>query len=636
MERHIIPCIILTLTVVSPCESDRSFTIDHERKVFLKDGQPFRFLSGEMHYFRVPKEYWRDRLNKIKMAGLDVVASYIEWSSHEPEPGVYNFDDIYDLEGFLREIKNQGLLAILRPGPFIGAERDYGGFPYWLLKDRYDRYHRSSDKDFLKAVDNWFGKLLPILRRHLYKNGGPIIAVQVENEYGHYYRCDKSYMEHLISLMEKHMGKDVVYFRADFPYTEKYECDKARDILVAGDMADNADVARSFATIKRANPRPGPIFVAEYYTGWKDYWGWWHNRRGREPVLTKLEEMMKRNASVNLYMFVGGTNFGFKAGSGGGCPVTTSYDYEAPVAEHGDVRITYHAVRALASYYLGRETEGPLLLHPPKLHLGAVQLSDYVSLEDVMDHFRQKNWLIRKETYSPRYFKDLGQDYGYVVYRTKVNTSVTGLGTVSMAFFVDRAYLRVDGKLYKFYGRCVSTGKKQLEQRIPLKTGDDLAFLTENIGRECYDFSAEPIEKGIRWIYLNDVPMKNWTMEAVPMNKKRDVDELFNIVRRKGDGKVPGFFHGTFTLPKGQKPLDTFLDPRGWGKGVAFINGVNLGRYWPGVGPQVTLYVPGPYLKPHPEENRLMLFETEEAPATLTVSLVNKPLLDANIETPKY
>lgn len=634
MEHHIKLYIILTLTVAIRCKSDRSFIIDHQRKEFLKDGEPFRILSGEMHYFRVPKAYWRDRLNKVKMAGLNTVAFYIEWSSHEPEPGVYNFIENSDLEAFLGEVKDQGLLGIARAGPYICGERDNEGFPYWLPGDHHNMAYRSTDEDYLVAVDSWFEKLLPILGRHLYKHGGPIIAVQVENEYGHYSKCDKGYMEHLLTVMEAYLGKDVVYFRADFPYRKKYECDKVRDILVAGDMADDFGVTRAFEAMNEANPKPAPMFFIEYYTGWMDYWGWADNFKVRKRVVKTFEKMMKLNASVSFYMFIGGTNFGFTSGSSGNCPLTTSYDYGGPVAEHGDIRKIYHDIREIASKYLGSVPVGPVYGSDPKLFLGAVQMSDYVSLEDVMTHFREKNWLLRKDSVKPLTFEEMHQGYGFLVYRTKVNITVTGSAVLEMPKLSDRAYIRAGGKLYIFYSHAVSGKETKVEKTIPVETGDNLAIVVENMGRAIYH-AGSPDRKGLFKAILNGSELLNWTMEAVPITKNRDITELLDIVRRKGNGTVPGFFHGTFTLPANQKPLDTFLDPRGWRKGIAFINGINLGRYWPVAGPQVTLYVPAPFLRPHPEENRLILFETEKAHRNRTVMLVNRPLLDANIESPE-
>ncbi|XP_075527753.1 beta-galactosidase-like [Dermacentor variabilis] len=627
-------CANFLLNHVIRCSESRSLVVDHTRAIFLKDGQPFRFVAGEMHYFRVPRAYWKDRLYKIKMAGLNTVAFYIEWSGHEPEPGVHNFLDEYDLDAFLKEIKDQGLLAIARPGPYICGERDNGGFPYWLLRDQPKMIYRSMDKHFIAAVDRWFAKLLPMLVPHLYRNGGPIFAVQVENEYGHYGKCDLAYMEHLLTVMESHMGKDVVYYRTDFPFAFFYTCDKVRDILVAGNVPSSYNVATVFGVMKGANPKPAPMVVIEFYTGWMDYWGYAHNAKNKDAVLDPFKVMMTHNASVTFYMFVGGTNFGFKSAKGNTYPLTTSYDYGAPVAEGGDMRSIYYDIRNLTTNYLGHVPSGDMPQNLTKLNVGAIRLDEHISLEEVMDHFRSKEWLEQKQSVDLLTFEAMRHDYGFLIYRTTVKVYTLGTALLYLPALRDRAYVRTGGKQFVFYNHAVSFGTVKLLDTIPVKQGDNLSILVENMGRECYGVINHDM-KGLTQAYLGGIVLKNWTIEAVPINKNRDISEILRIVRRQGDGSVPGFFHGTFTLKEGQNPSDTFLNPSGWIKGFAFINGFNLGRYWPPTGPQVTLYVPAPYMRPHPEENRLLLFETEGAPVNRTVMLVDKPLLDDDIAHPR-
>ncbi|XP_050042169.2 beta-galactosidase-like [Dermacentor andersoni] len=626
-------CANFLLNHVIQCSEGRSLVVDHTRAIFLKDGQPFRFLAGEMHYFRVPKAYWKDRLYKIKMAGLNAVAFYIEWSGHEPEPGVHNFRDEYDLDAFLKEIKEQGLLAIARPGPYICGERDNGGLPYWLLRENPNMIYRSSHASFVAAVDRWFAKLLPMLVPHLYRNGGPIFAVQVENEYGHYFLCDLGYMRHLITVMETHMGTDVVYYRTDFPVGIYYSCDWVRDILVAGNIPSGYDVATVFSIMQRANPKPAPMVVPEFYTGWMDHWGWSHFHETKDSILDPFKRMMAHNASVTFYMFVGGTNFGFKSAKANSYPLTTSYDYEAPVAEDGDMRPIYYDIRHLATNYLGHVPSGEMPQNTTKLNVGLVKVNEHISLEEVMNHFRSKEWLKLKQSVDPLTFESMRHDYGFLIYRTTVNLDTQGTAWLFLPKLNDRAYVRVGYKQFIFYNHMVSYGMPKLFEKIPVKKGDSLSILVENMGRECYGYTNHNV-KGLTEVRLGSYVLKNWTIEAVPINTNRDINEILRIVRRQGDGSVPGFFHGTFTLKQGQNPADTFLNPSGWIKGFAFINGFNLGRYWPAAGPQVTLYVPAPYIKPHPEENQLLLFETEGAPANRFVKLVDKPLLDADIFNP--
>ncbi|XP_049275296.1 beta-galactosidase-1-like protein [Rhipicephalus sanguineus] len=280
------------------CPKQRSLVIDQTRAIFLKDGQPFQFVAGEMHYFRVPRAYWKDRL-------------YSRWSGHEPEPQVYNFENNHDLVAFLA-----GLLAVARPGPYIFAERDNGGFPYWLLRNHPQVEYMTTDRNFTAAVDRWFGKLLPMLVPHLYRNGGPTSAVQVDNKHDHYGKCDLPYMEHLLTVMESHMGKDLVYVRTDFAEVKYYACDRVRGIVVAGNMSPHYSLSDAFDGMKQANPKPAPSVVVEYNTGCMDYWGFSHNYKTKDAILNTYKIMIAQNTSVVMYMFVGGTNFGFKSGKG--------------------------------------------------------------------------------------------------------------------------------------------------------------------------------------------------------------------------------------------------------------------------------------------------------------------------------
>ncbi|KAL1444998.1 hypothetical protein MTO96_045264 [Rhipicephalus appendiculatus] len=363
--------------------------------------------------------------------------------------------------------------------------------------------YRTSDKSYTAAVDRWFGKVLPMLVPHLYRNGGPIFAVQVENEYGHYGKCDLPYMEHLLNVMESFLGKDLVYIRTDFPNATLYACDKVRDVVVAGNLVSDYSVESSIKTMKQANPKPAPSVIMEFYTGWMDYWGYSPSFVKKSKILNTYKSLMTYNASVTFYMFIGGTKLRFQIG------------------------------------YLGHVPEGEMPTNTTKLKIGTVQLNDYISLEDMMEHFRKKGWLQQKKSVDPLTFEQMNHDYGFLMYRTTVNVVTWGTAQLWFPYLRDRAYVRAGGKLFSFYN--------------------------------------------------------------------------YN----------------------GQRPADTFLDPRGWIKGFAFINGFNLGRYWPVSGPQVTLYLPGVYLRPHPEENQLLLFETEEAPTNRTVMLVDKPILDADIPRPR-
>ncbi|XP_054931313.1 beta-galactosidase-like isoform X3 [Dermacentor andersoni] len=527
-------CIQMTIS-----GNDRTFVIDHENKRFLKDGQPFRYVAGEMHYFRVPRAYWKDRLHRIKMAGLNAVSFYIEWSGHEPEPGQYNFEDMYDLDAFLKEVKEQDLLAIVRPGPNISGDRDNGGLPYWLHIEQPNMKYRVLDSEFRHHLDSrWIIKLCTVLSPYTYNKAGPVIAVQVEHLYGVYGACDHLYMEHLLTMLEVRLGREMVFFRGDPATKSYYDCDKVREILVTAYMAPTAIPAVVAATVAAAQHLQVP----------KD------------------------------------------------------------------------------------DPPGP----SRKMEIGPIPLDKYVSLDEVMAHFRGQKWLKRKESAEPLSFENLGQAFGFVLYSTTVTFATAAKALLQLEGLSDRAYVYgKGGEVSVFYSFAVSGQVVKIQDYVPAGINQTLSILVENMGREAHSQTfANP--KGFKSAKLNYVLLKNWAVEAVPLATAEDINRVQQLLQKKDKGGVPGFFHGVFQLPEGQQPLDTFLDPTNWTKGVAFVNGVNLGRYWPVTGPQITLYVPGPFLKPHPEENSVMLFETQGAPPRdRTVRFVDKPRVNVTVLYPK-
>ncbi|XP_075527755.1 beta-galactosidase-like [Dermacentor variabilis] len=671
----------------------RTFLIDHENKRFLKDGQPFRYVAGEVHYFRVPRAYWKDRLHRIKMAGLNAVSFYIEWSGHEPEPGQYNFEDMYDLDAFLKQVKEQDLLAIVRPGPYISGDRDNGGLPYWLHREQPNMKYRVLDSEFLHHLDRWIMKLCAVLSPHTYNKAGPVIAVQVEHLYGVNGACDHLYMEHLLTMLQVRLGREMVFFRGNPATKSYYDCDKVRDILVTAYMTPTEIPAVVASIVASAQVEPGPLVISEYYTGNTDCWGWPHKVVAPQTLLQTFKTLMAMNASVSLYMFHGGTNFGFTAGSREKRPVVSSYDYEAPLSEAGDPNAFYYDIRRAISpfkeyqailhamFATAQECQACIMFEhaycaasqlqtnaatendftcdtcvtvcavfpqylqvpkddPPgpsrKIEIGPVALDKYASLDEVMAHFRGQNWLKRKQSAEPLTFENLGQAFGFVLYSTTVTFATAAKALLQLEGLSDRAYVYgKGGEVSVFYSFAVSGQVVKVQNYVPTGINQTLSILVENMGRESLSKTfANP--KGFKSAKLNYVLLKNWDVEAVPLTTAEDINRVQQLLQKEDKGGVPGFFHGVFKLPEGQQRLDTFLDPTNWTKGVAFVNGINLGRYWPVTGPQITLYVPGPFLKPHPEENSVMLFETQGAPPRdRTVRFIDKPRVNVTILYPK-
>ncbi|XP_032336177.1 beta-galactosidase-1-like protein isoform X4 [Camelus ferus] len=344
-----LPSLLLPLlTLLLPQADSGSFVVDRDHDRFLLDGAPFRYVSGSLHYFRVPRVLWADRLFKMRMSGLNAIQFYVPWNYHEPEPGVYNFNGSRDLFAFLREATLANLLVILRPGPYICAEWDMGGLPAWLLRN--PKIHlRTSDPDFLAAVDSWFKVLLPKIYPWLYHNGGNIISIQVENEYGSYRACDMNYMRHLAGLFRALLGDKILLFTTDGP--EGLKCGSLQGLYTTVDFGPADNMTKTFALLRKYEPH-GPLVNSEYYTGWLDYWGQNHSTRSIPAVTKGLENMLKLGASVNMYMFHGGTNFGYWNGAdekGRFLPITTSYDYDAPISESGDPTPKLFAIRNVIS-----------------------------------------------------------------------------------------------------------------------------------------------------------------------------------------------------------------------------------------------------------------------------------------------
>jgi beta-galactosidase len=445
----------ILICIVCLCAA-RNFTHDSKNGVFLKDGKPFRYISGDLEYFKVPSVHWKDRLNKYKLAGLNTIQTYIEWRSHEPEKGQYDFSGDNDVVNFLKLANETGLLVVLRPGPFVNAERDNGGLPYWLQGNNPNMVIRSADESYLKEVDQWFSVLFPKLVPLLYKNGGPIITVQVENEFGFYgvlsndlKLCDTKYKNHLKDLFIKYLGNDVVLFTVDGLTPEFQKCGSVEGVFATTDFGIGTDPKAAFANQKLHNGF-GPYVNSEYYTGWIEIWEWAHPLRSTKIVVDHFDTMLSMNASVNIYPFHGGTSFGFNPGANIGeentfQPETTHYDFDAPLNEAGDPTEKFAAFREV----IGKYEPLPKIALPtasPKMELPAITLTPIASIFD--------NLLLSEPTASksPLTFEQLKLGHGFVRYSTTINFDPTNPSVLSLneTGLRDRALIFVN-EVYIYY-----------------------------------------------------------------------------------------------------------------------------------------------------------------------------------------
>ena len=608
----------------------RSFTIDYENDCFLKDGEPFRYISGSFHYFRVPRFYWKDRLMKMKAGGLNAVQTYIAWNVHEPVQGQYNFDGDADFVSFIELANSLGLLVIVRAGPYICAEWDFGGFPAWLLNDTSIALRSSKDKRYLDAVDSWMSVVLPKVRPLLYANGGPVISVQVENEYGSFFVCDHDYMTHLEQVFRKYLGDDVILFTVDSDWQFLLSCGTIPSLYATVDFGPDTDPESAFAVMRKFSAK-GPLVNSEFYTGWIDYWGEKHQTKAAALVAKSLDKILSMNASVNIYMYEGGTNFGFMNGANYNLllyqPIPTSYDYDAPLTEAGDTGTKFNILRETISKH-EKIPVVPIPVNTTKFAYGKVQMTRMSTFLDAVPKLAAPRGSVNASF--PLTMEQIGQNYGFVLYRTQIPKAFSQ-STVKLTItrlMRDRAIIYV-GKV-----RQATMFRRWSQSSVTLHIGLDLQLdiLVENTGRvNAGPRMVDP--KGIVGnVTIGGTLLMNWQM--YPINLRNVVSELpglkfssllqdaNNNVPTKSDNTfAPSFFHGEIPLsPHGNSVFDTFLQLPGWHKGQAFVNGFNLGRYWPAVGPQYTLFVPANVLSLKPSAISVVLLELDGAPCLNTTS----------------
>uniref|UniRef100_A0A8D8LJF2 Beta-galactosidase n=1 Tax=Cacopsylla melanoneura TaxID=428564 RepID=A0A8D8LJF2_9HEMI len=599
--------------------SQRKFEIDYENDTFVKDGQPFRYVSGSFHYFRTPRYYWQDRLRKIRAAGLNAVSTYVEWSFHEPSPGQFQFTGDADLEYFLELAYQEDLLVLFRPGPYICAERDFGGLPYWLLNIKPNISLRSSDEVYQHYVNKWFAQLFPRITRFLYGNGGPIILVQVENEAGSY-TCDKNHMIWLRDQIKYYVRDNAVLYTTDGAGTGFLKC-TVPGVYATVDFGSGGSVSNAFAAMRTVSPH-GPLVNSEFYPGWLTHWGEKIATVDSDAVVKTLRTMLEMKANVNFYMFYGGTNFGFSAGANAGAVDTfgadlTSYDYDAPLTEAGDATKKYFAIRDVVLEYLPH----PPLPPPkpsPKADYGKLTVYPVASIFDPITQV-----VPPLQSPIPLSFEALDQAFGFVLYETIIpeGSELLDPAFLQVPGLRDRAQVFIDEKLVVTLYR-----NKLTSAPLSIRANQKLSLLVENMGRINYGKLLHDPKGILSDVLLDSRPISPWSITQFPLSNLSWVESATttNVTQ------TPLFYTATFTLNKEHpKPLDGYIDMNNWSKGVVFINEHNLGRYWSTMGPQLTLYLPAPYIKPYPEVNRLTIFELQRAPSDLVVNFVTSPIFRA-------
>jgi beta-galactosidase GanA len=612
-------CLLLPIAVVSAAAdllTNRPiFEIRNDS--FMRDGKPVKIHSGSLHYSRVPPVYWRDRIQRVKALGLNSITTYVPWNFHEENEGKYIFSGWQNVTEFIDIAHAEGMVVILRPGPYICGEWEFGGLPAWLLAKPGIRL-RTFERNYIEAVERWWKVLLPRFRERLYSQGGPIIMVQIENEYGSFGDCSKNandaaYMNRLLDLAVDSLGQDVIYSTIDggegksaaqLEAGSPWKGDPRVFATVDGGLGlnyhDGFERQRMFNA-----PGNSPKMWAELWVGWFTAWGQDAANKSSGEFWSGVSGMMREEASFSLYMAHGGTNFGFWSGANSDSsgetflPDITSYDYSAPISEAGDHNIgsdggdLFVAVQNTMSKYQGTPAKEPVSI--PRSAYGRVMLNERAALFDHLAFLASCTSEVPAATVLPS-MEELGQHYGFILYRRKAAKRFQSRTfQFSATTLHDRAQVFVDGT------EVCSAYRPELPKDVNVPSGSKMDILVENMGRINYGPGMYD-HKGL--LDLPPLP-GTWSAFCLPMNSSTVRQLSFQKQASNLTTQGPTFHRGLMHVVG--EPTDTYLDMAGWTKGYVWVNGHALGRYWETMGPQHALYTPAPFLQKG--DNEVIVFD---------------------------
>ena len=582
----------LTLTVVLFLAISKSQSQGPTHKfalgdsVFLLDGKPFQMISGEMHYPRVPREAWRQRMKMAKAMGLNTIGTYVFWNLHEPQKDQFDFSGNNDIATFVKIAQEEGLWVVLRPSPYVCAEWEFGGYPYWLQNEK-GLIVRSKEAKYLEEYRKYINEVGKHLAPLQVNHGGNILMVQIENEYGSY-GSDKEYLDINRKLFIEAGFDGLLYTCDPAPHLKNGRLD---GLLPAVNGIDKPDEIKKL--IRDNHEGKGPFYVAEWYPAWFDWWGAKHHTVPAEKYAVGLDAVLAAGISINMYMFHGGTTRDFM--NGANCndknpyePQISSYDYDAPLDEAGNATPKFMKFREVIRKYLPATTQLPdVPVAKPAIKIPSIRFTQSTSLFDILPA------PVKNKT--PLSFEDLGQDYGFVLYRTTLTKAVSGILVIKD--LRDYGIIFVNGKRVGILDRRL----KQDSIAINIPAGKvTLDILVENLGRINYGPYLLKNKKGItEKVLLAGKELTNWQMFSLPFNNAN----IISSKKKKPGVNAPVIKSATFNI---ETVADTYLDMSDWGKGSVWINGHNLGRYWQ-IGPQQTLYLPAEWLKKG--TNKVMILE---------------------------
>ncbi len=609
MRRAIIGYLLTAGLMSSPADAAGQSPVSGRFEIgdesFLLDGKRFVIRSGEMHFSRVPREYWQHRLRMVRAMGCNTVCAYLFWNLHEPKPGEFDFTGANDVAEYCRLAHKEGLKVILRPGPYACAEWDFGGFPWWLLKHENIQL-RTRDPVYLDACRKYLLAVGEQLAPLQITRGGPIVMVQVENEYGSYGN-DREYIGLLRDILVE-AGFNVPLFTCDGPVQLKNGT--RPDIFSAVNFGANP--AHAFNALRNIRPT-GPLMCGEYYPGWFDRWGVPHRTGPTPKILRELGWMLENQASFSIYMVHGGTSFGFTSGANSPPfrPQITSYDYDAPISEAGWATPKYHAIRQLfQKHLLPGESLTEVPAPNPVIGIPEIRLDERAALLSRLPS--------AKTTPRPLPMEIHDQAHGLILYRTRLPAGPAARIRITEPRDLTFAY--IDGKPIGILERRLGQDTLALPARDREASLDLLvhAYGRINFGKNIDD--RKGITEKVELIRGNEArELTSWQTYNFPLHSG-DWDGLdFSNITPEAHGPV--FHRGSFSI---EQTGDTFLDLRGWARGVVWVNGHNLGRYW-NLGPQQTLYCPGPWLSRGANEIVVLALESVERP---TLAALEKPVLN--------
>lgn len=599
--------ILLLILIFSLPVAAQNFTIG--KSTFLLNGKPFTVKAAELHYTRIPAPYWEHRIEMCKALGMNTICLYVFWNIHEQTEGQFDFTGQNDIAAFCRLAQKHGMYVIVRPGPYVCAEWEMGGLPWWLLKKKdivlrtLDPYFMERTAIFMKEV----GKQLAPLQ---ITRGGNIIMVQVENEYGAY-AVDKPYVSAIRDIVKSAGFTEVPLFQCDWSST--FDRNGLDDLLWTINFGTGANIEQQFKRLKEARPET-PLMCSEFWSGWFDHWGRKHETRPAKSMVQGIKDMLDRNISFSLYMAHGGTTFGHWGGANNPSysAMCSSYDYDAPISEPGWTTDKYFQLRDLLKNYLPAGEQLPEIPEAfPVIEIPEVEFTQVAPLFSNLPE--------AKESMDIQPMEAFDQGWGTILYRTTLQEPVENGTTMKITEVHDWAQVFADGKLLARLDR--RRGEFALQLPV-LKKGTRIDILVEAMGRVNFDESIHD-RKGItEKVELvrgkQSAKLKNWTVYSFP------VDYSFVQDKRYKNGTaqtMPAYYRTTFRL---DKVGDTFLDMSTWGKGMIWVNGLAIGRFWE-IGPQQTLFMPGCWLKEG--ENEVIVLDLK-GPEKASIRGLKKPILD--------